>query len=147
MRFILGHAGNLQRRDRLTDDLWEVRDLGYETPCWIAKFAPRTAAGYTHASIGGHRRLTHRVMYEQEVGPIPEGLVIDHLCRQPACINPAHLEPVTHAENIRRGNNAKLTAADADLIRQSSLSARKIAKLYGVAPATIDDIRAGRSWT
>ncbi len=45
----------------------------------------------------------HRFSYEHFVGPIPKGLVIDHLCRNPACVNPSHLEPVTNGENIRRG--------------------------------------------
>lgn len=45
----------------------------------------------------------HRAAYETWVGPIPEGLVIDHLCRTPACINPAHLEPVTVGTNVMRG--------------------------------------------
>lgn len=46
----------------------------------------------------------HRWMYEELRGPIPEGLVIDHLCRTLLCVNPWHLEPVTQAENLRRGN-------------------------------------------
>ena len=46
--------------------------------------------------------LAHRWIYEQLVGPIPDGLELDHLCRVPLCVNPCHLEPVTHRENMRR---------------------------------------------
>ena len=45
----------------------------------------------------------HRIVYELIKGKIPEGLFIDHLCRVRNCVNPDHLEPVTHEENIRRG--------------------------------------------
>jgi hypothetical protein len=48
-------------------------------------------------------RLAHRVAYEEQVGPIPEGLEMDHLCRVRNCVNVQHLEPVTHQENCRRG--------------------------------------------
>jgi hypothetical protein len=51
----------------------------------------------------GRRVYAHRWVYEYFVGPIPPGLHIDHLCRVPACVRPSHLEPVTHAENLRRG--------------------------------------------
>lgn len=72
-----------------------VTDAG----CWEWT-GQRTAAGY-----GQYRRnYTHRLSYEQHVGAIPEGLEIDHLCRNRACCNPDHLEPVTHAENMRRGS-------------------------------------------
>lgn len=48
-------------------------------------------------------RVAHRVAWEMWRGPIPRGLVIDHLCRNRACINPNHMEPVTRLENVRRG--------------------------------------------
>jgi hypothetical protein len=52
----------------------------------------------------GRRLLAHRFAYELLVGPIPDGLTIDHLCRVPLCCRPDHLEPVTMRENLRRGN-------------------------------------------
>lgn len=60
--------------------------------------------GYGVCRHDGKYRKAHRVSYEVFVGPIPDGLEMDHLCRNRACINPAHLEPVTHLENMRRSN-------------------------------------------
>jgi hypothetical protein len=62
---------------------------------------------YSSISYGGKRGkriLSHRFSYEHFVGPIPEDLTLDHLCGNPECVNPEHLEPVTHKENILRGN-------------------------------------------
>ena len=59
--------------------------------------------GYGRVGHRGKNLWTHRVAYELWVGPIPEGLHLDHLCRNTRCVNPGHLEPVTHAENLRRG--------------------------------------------
>jgi hypothetical protein len=72
-----------------------------ETGCWLWQCA-KTKAGYGQVPIGGKMLYAHRVYYEDHVGPIPEGLVLDHLCKTPACCNPDHLEPVTQAENLRR---------------------------------------------
>jgi hypothetical protein len=59
--------------------------------------------GYGSLSVGGRFFMAHRLSYELSKGPIPAGLEIDHLCRNPPCINPAHLEAVSHTENVRRG--------------------------------------------
>lgn len=62
--------------------------------------------GYAQMQAGDRKRLVHRVAYEVWVGPIPDGLVIDHICPVPIpprhCIEPTHLEPVTQAVNLER---------------------------------------------
>lgn len=73
--------------------------------CWIWTGA-RHELGYGRVWDGGKVVPAHRLVYECLVGPIPDGLVIDHLCRVPSCVNPDHLEPVSTMENIRRGNAA-----------------------------------------
>jgi hypothetical protein len=74
--------------------------------CWTWKGAINKT-GYGHLSIGRPNKgsvRAHRLAYLLCVGPIPEGLILDHLCRNRACPNPAHVEPVTHRENLLRGN-------------------------------------------
>jgi hypothetical protein len=74
--------------------------------------------GYGRIYVGGGKYVyAHRVAYEEQIGPIPEGMVIDHLCRVRCCVNVAHLEVVTNQENIMRGNgimarNARKTRCD-----------------------------------
>lgn len=69
--------------------------------CWLwTGTIERT--GYGRFWLGGRQEIAHRASYALLIGPIPEGLTIDHLCRVRACVNPDHLEPVTLAENIRR---------------------------------------------
>ena len=73
--------------------------------CWLWE-GTLSLSGYGRLWIGGtrgRRHQAHRLTYEMHKGPIPEGLEIDHLCRVPACVNPDHLEAVTHRENQRRG--------------------------------------------
>lgn len=71
--------------------------------CWDWP-GTRTAGGYGQMRGGSKVKIyVHRASYEAFVGPIPDGLHIDHLCRNRACFNPAHLEPVTNAVNCARG--------------------------------------------
>jgi len=58
--------------------------------------------GYGLAHRGRTSMTAHRFVYQCHNGPIPAGLELDHLCRNKLCVNPGHLEPVTHAENMRR---------------------------------------------
>lgn len=81
---------------------WAKVDRSYPTHCWIWT-GTIAAQGYGRTHFRNKKIPAHRAAWELVNGPIPEGLVIDHLCRNPPCVNPAHLEPVTNGENVRRG--------------------------------------------
>lgn len=75
-------------------------------PCWIWTGSVSSSGYGQFAVVEEGRRKNHRAhryVYEQTVAAIPAGLVLDHLCRIPRCVNPRHLEPVTDRENIIRG--------------------------------------------
>ncbi len=69
------------------------------TGCWLWEGYGK----YGLIRVNGKHVLAHRAAYEAFIGPIPDGMHIDHLCRTPSCVNPAHLEPVTQRENVQRG--------------------------------------------
>ena len=75
--------------------------------CWLWT-ASLKDNGYGQVMVDGHNRYPHRVAWELLVGPIPAGTELDHLCRVRHCVNPRHLQPVTHTVNVRRGRSAGL---------------------------------------
>lgn len=79
----------------------EKRDGGYTSPCWFWTGA-MFQNGYAAIKAGRRAARAHRVSYETFIGPIPDDLTIDHLCRNKSCVNPDHLEPVTNKENFLR---------------------------------------------
>lgn len=73
-----------------------------DSGCWLWQ-ASKFVDGYGRFRADGETRHAHRWAYERFVGPVPEGLQIDHLCRTRHCVRPSHMEPVTPAENFHRG--------------------------------------------
>jgi hypothetical protein len=140
-RFRRGHNGRKRERYR-------VEDRGYKTPCWIWLLA-KDEKGYGRMNVQGESPQAHRSYYEAAHGPIPEGLHLDHLCTQPDCVNPSHLEAVTLAENVRRGRLAKLTMDKAREIRRlaaDGASQRVLAERFEVSQTTIWLTLLGRRW-
>lgn len=74
-----------------------------ESGCWLW-IGTKVGGGYGRIGLSGRYVMAHRAAYEHFIGKIPAGLTIDHLCRNPSCVNPQHLEPVSQAENNARAN-------------------------------------------
>lgn len=159
-RFVHGHNGRGRPEQR----------VDYDGPggCWLW-LGGTNENGYGRLSADGQMHAAHRWFYERAVGPIPYGLQLDHLCNRAGCVNPAHLEPVSAAENVQRSSKAKLELADVEEIRNvkrrllavaplkrdgsqrvrvpGGLAVRiELATQYGVTPDQIKHIWAGRSW-
>ncbi len=86
---------------RLPLRFWEKVEARDGCWTWVAA---KTSDGYGTFTVQGATYRAHRVAYETLAGEIPNGLVIDHLCRVRLCVNPAHLEPVTNRVNLMRGD-------------------------------------------
>jgi hypothetical protein len=132
------------------EDRYTVRDGGYETPCWHDR-RPVEASGYGRQLTlpDGRQVKAHRAYYEYFVGPVPEGLELDHLCENRWCVNPGHLEPVTHTENIRRSAVTKLNreiVLELHRLRAQGLSYREIASCTGIHWRTLASALLGETW-
>ena len=82
---------------------WFWHYVNKTNSCWLW-YGGKDKRGYGNFSFGRHGRKSHIVAYELIIGKVPEGLELDHLCKNHGCVNPEHLEPVTHKENLLRGD-------------------------------------------
>lgn len=125
-RFIAGHC-NRKRVQWVVDP---------ETGCW--NFTGSVSKdGYGRRSFDGKMTTAHRSVYEQLRGPIPDGLDLDHLCRNRRCVNPDHLEPVTRRVNVMRGKRMKFSddvAAEIAGLLGEGVHYREIADRFGCDP-------------
>ncbi len=120
-------------------------EAGFDTPCWAWR-GYVGVNGYGQIGIRGKRYLAHRVVWQREHGSIPEGLELDHLCRNTICVNPNHLEPVTHRENSSRAMlkiTPEFMARVVEMKATGKYSIRAIGRTLGVSHHTV---RRALSW-
>jgi len=115
---------------------------------------------YGKFMAGRETLRAHRVAYELYKGPIPDGLMVRHMCFNPKCVNPKHLEVGTAKDNaqdtVRSGRQArprgskdgmaKLKECDIPFIRSSSLTSPVLARMYGVSKTTILRVKSRERW-
>lgn len=152
-----GHAGHVKgeptrflKGHRVRPPLEERYKVDDVTGCWVWQMYCDDL-GYGRIRVSGDDpapMLAHRHVYEVMRGPIPDGLALDHLCRNPSCVNPDHLEPVTHRENLQRGGSAKLNAATARWIflAAGEIPSMALADIFGVGQSSIWAVWRGRTW-
>jgi hypothetical protein len=152
LRFVRFHetrAREVRRTGPYKTERYRVEDRGYTTPChtWLLG---KMGKGYGCEWDPGRQRMAqaHIRAWESTHGPVPSGLELDHLCGNRDCVNEAHLEPVTHAENVQRGARTKLKPALIPEICEalrSGLTQREVADRYGVGQTAISKAAPGVS--
>lgn len=140
---IYGQCGTCRRGVSLEIRFWpKVDRSGGPDACW-PWLGRRDKLGYGGIHLGGYGKA-HRIAYRSVHGEIPPGLEIDHLCRNPSCVNPAHLEAVTHRENLRRspimGPSWRMDAATRRAVvdlRLAGTPPRIVARHFGIHESTV----------
>ncbi len=154
-----------KRRISLRDRFETKFVQGADDECWpwtgasngadYGIIAPPGGLGETALDPNARPLLAHRISYELYVGPIPAGMVVDHVktrgCKGPPCVNWHHLEAVTNAENARRGKHTKLSYKDVAEIRhlrELGVSLKQIGKEFNVGDTYVSEIArpSGKRW-
>lgn len=126
------------------------------TDC-IPHDGPLMNRGYGRAYVAssgygaGDRRevLAHRLVWEQQRGPIPAGATVHHRCENKTCVNVEHMELLTRQDHAGAGGHGKLTQADADQIRRlraEGRSGKDVAAAFGISVQQVCNVFKGRCW-
>jgi hypothetical protein len=107
-----------------------------ENGCWTW-IGAKNKHGYGNTYKKRKSLLAHRVFYEKYKGKIPQGLVIDHLCNNPSCVNPLHLEAVSQAINNRRSSRTKMKESEVKMARYlwkiKKFNAEQLAEIFEIS--------------
>lgn len=146
----------------LTDSFWNKVQVGQIDKCW--PWLACLCGGYGHVRINGKVLKAHRLSYEAEYGPIPNGKIVMHICDNRACVNPNHLRLGTVYDNNKDRDNkgrqvarageqhgmSKLTRSGITEIRKlqakHAVERDAIANKLGVSSSTVFDVMRGKTW-
>lgn len=140
------------RRHAKDDPGYKIEDRGFKTPCWIwQRFIQK---GYGRMYRPERKRagltptvLAHKWIWEDRNGPVPDGMDLDHLCRNRSCVNPDHLEPVSRAENILRGVGTPLTRERVIYLRtEPNINIQELSREWGISDRALYAARRGERW-
>lgn len=136
----------IRDKDQTTWLIWHLMSKCHiarkSNSCW--EWRGKYSGGYGYYSYLGKKHLVHRLMYQLWYGDIAKGMVIRHMCHNPQCCYPEHLQVGTQQQNMddmrkagRQANNSKLTTQHRRQIRKSTLTLKQLADIYKVSVTTI----------
>lgn len=149
-RMSLSKIGNKNAQSKLSPiNRIKTRIAKRKNGCWEWTGGTGKKELYGRVWLNGNTITAHSAVYQLLVGEVPKGKELDHLCRNRLCVNPKHLEAVTHAENLRRRVDIKLDFNKVQEIRtmiKAGYKQKIIAEKYGIYPSVVSRIGNGKAW-